>query len=606
MSTITPPEPHESVAPPSDPSKPPVVPPVETAPSGMVQETSGFTRLIGFVGLTLLILGVVVVAATKAVGPRWVPEGWGFMFGALGIVLLLYHSSVDGDVEIRRTYGGAALFLLIAAIAASLVPGPFGGTAQTHMGYYLLPWGVCIGLVSLLFFLTSTRHETDPYYRNGAVNLLLVVGALLAVGCSAAGIFRPEFLAGPGVALSVLGLGFICAFFARTDTSEGTGYTVAFSLGAFGALLIVYVIFRTVFPTLLYEGSSVLRRPNGELDTGRVLSRLLVGLIFLVPAVIAFAVRAPLWLRVALGALGATGLALVVVSLASAPVTSPPTPFFIPAGLILIGLGALYLCVSVGICSDNQIITLTRRELSSYFLSPIGYLVLVGTFLMQWCGYWQFVEFLERVASNPSAGLLPEPILENYFFAFIPVVILIFIVPALTMRLLSEEMKTGSLEVLLTAPVNEWPIVVSKFLGAWIFYMFTWLPAGLLLIALRLETGVPFDYRPLLSYYLCLAAQGFAFIGMGLFFSSLSKNQIVAAVLTFAGMMVSVLCFFFRNNAQGLPTFLQTVMNRLAFPTMWGEALSGRLPVRDVMLYCSIGAFWLFLSAKILETRKWS
>ncbi len=71
----------------------------------------------------------------------------------------------------------------------------------------------------------------------------------------------------------------------------------------------------------------------------------------------------------------------------SNPVRTSPPPFLVPAGLILIGIGLAYLAVSLGICSDNQFITLTRRELSAYFLSPIGYLVLGGMLLIQWIGY---------------------------------------------------------------------------------------------------------------------------------------------------------------------------------------------------------------------------
>src|SRR5207249_5308535 len=101
-----------------------------------------------------------------------------------------------------------------------------------------------------------------------------------------------------------------------------------------------------------------------------------------------------------------------------------------------------------------------------------------------------------------------EPIVSEYFFALFPVVALLLQVPALTMRLLSEEKRTGSLEVLLTAPVNEGSIVLSKFLATWLFFILTWLPSGLFLIALRYEVNQPFDYRPLLSFYIALAAQG--------------------------------------------------------------------------------------------------
>ena len=181
-------------------------------------------------------------------------------------------------------------------------------------------------------------------------------------------------------------------------------------------------------------------------------------------------------------------------------------------------------------------------------------------------------------------------------------------VPALTMRLVSEERRTGSLEVLLTAPVNEWPIVLSKFLATWLFFLLCWLPSGLYLVALRMEVPVPFDYRPLISFYVCLAAQGLAFVGMGLFFSTLTRNQVVAAVLTFVGMMVFLLVFLVRVEQMtlGLPPAVRAALGRLSFFHMWEEALAGRLPLRDTMLFSSLGLFWLFLSVKVLEARKWS
>src|SRR5262249_49426540 len=150
-------------------------------------------------------------------------------------------------------------------------------------------------------------------------------------------------------------------------------------------------------------------------------------------------------------------------------------------------------------------------------------------------------------------------------------------------------------------PVNEWPVVGSKFVAAWLFFLVTWVPGGLYLVALRAEAGVPFDYRPLLSFYIALAAQGLAFIGMGLFFSTLTRNQIVAAVLTLVGMVLFLAAYLIRAQSSSiLPAMLQTVIGKLSFIHMWQEALGGRLPVRDVLLFASAGLFGLFLSVKVL------
>jgi ABC-type transport system involved in multi-copper enzyme maturation permease subunit len=249
-------------------------------------------------------------------------------------------------------------------------------------------------------------------------------------------------------------------------------------------------------------------------------------------------------------------------------------------------------------------VALARRELSAYFLSPIGYLVLGGMVMLQWIGYYLFIFQLVRVGQFGEA--LPEPIVSDYYNLLMVFAVMVQ-VPALTMRLLAEERRTGTLEVLLTAPVSEWPVVLSKFLATWLFFLISWLPSGLYLIALRMEVESPFDYRPLLSFYASLMAQGVAFVGMGLFFSSLTRNQIIAAVFTFVGMMFFLLCYIIRLQQSGsiLPQILQMALGRLSFYHMWEESLAGRLPVRDALMFVSLGVFWLFLTVKVLEARKW-
>jgi hypothetical protein len=581
-------------------------PPLETAPSAMLAEGPAAARLVGFAGLFFLVLGAVVIISTRALGPRMVSEAWGFIFAALGLGLMLYHAISDGEQEVRRMYGGFALFWVLFGLAASLVPGPvFESGAEKVVGYNLLPWGVGAGFVGLLFAVPFCRHETDETYRNAALMMLLGVGAVLAAGSVAVGIFRPEFLAGTGLTLALLGLAFLCAYLGQVDTSDGPGFLVAFTLGAFGAGLVVYAIGRAAFPTLLFEGPSTLRLPNGSLDVWKVAFRVLWGVAFLVPAVVALFARSPGWLKAATGVVGVVGAGVVVTSLFASPLNTAPRPFLVPNGLILMAVGLLYLTISLGVCSDSQFVTLTRRELAAYFTSPIGYLVLGGMMLILWNQYRIFVNGLIR-AGNAEVPL-QEPIVGRLFIDFLPVFALLLEVPLLTMRLVAEERRSGSLEVLLTAPVNEWPVVLSKFLATWIFFLVTWLPLGLFLIALRLEVPVPFDYRPLLSFYLCLAAQGLAFVGMGLFFSTLTRNQIVAAVVTLVGMIGFFICFqYARDPASGLPPFLQTAVTRLSFVHMWIEAVEGRLPLRDCLLFASLGVLGLFLSVKVLETRKWS
>ena len=146
----------------------------------------------------------------------------------------------------------------------------------------------------------------------------------------------------------------------------------------------------------------------------------------------------------------------------------PESTFLVPSGLILMGIGTIYLAACAGVCLDWPIAVLTRRELASNFYSPIGYLLLVGMVLLGWYMFSQFM-FTIFLASGGDPRMpaqpLPEPIIGQYVFELFLVIVQMFIVPALTMRLLAEEQRTGTLEVLLTAPVTETTVVLSKFLG---------------------------------------------------------------------------------------------------------------------------------------------
>jgi ABC-2 type transport system permease protein len=585
------------------PAEPSPAAPDPTAPSALVATGATLARAVGFAGLFLAVLGTVVIVTTRAVGPRWVSEGWGYLFGGVGLALMLYHAAVDGEQEVRRMYGGLAVLLLVVAAAVGVLPGPFDGGAKSA-GHFLLPWGISAGLLALLFAIPFVRHETNDLYRNMALNGLLGVGAVLTVGAVVAGLAKPDLLAGAAAAVALLGVGFLCAYLAQADTEAGTGRVVAVALGALGGLLVAYVLARTVFPTVLYDGPKNLRDAKGILDKWEVGGRLLVIVGCLGFAALGLRKGQSNLSRAAFAVPGLIGAAVFVLASFNAPVKALPQPFLVPGGLILMTLGLVLLAVSVAICSDHTFVVLVRRELAAYFLSPIGYLVLAGMTLCQWLGYWQFWEDLSGAGRANQA--LSEPIVRFYLFSLIPILCVILPIPALTMRLLAEEKRSGSLEVLFTAPVSEWPVVTSKFLATWLFFMLCWLPAGLFLFAVRAEAGAAFDYRPLLSFYAALAACSAAFVACGLFFSALTANQIVAAVLTFGVLLFLVVCFFVKNQMTGIGPTAQAFLTRLSFIDLWRLSLQGQLPVRDVLVWASAAVFGLFLSVKVLEARKWN
>lgn len=584
-------------------------PPVEVAPSNVRSDEMGFTQIVGLSGMGLAALGTIVVVANQF-SPRVLTAGAGYLLAAVGLVAMFYHCLRDSSLEIRRAYLYFAAGLILLSVIAAFIPGPlFSDVKDKQPGYHFLPWSPLFGFFALVFLVTPLRHETDPAFLRYGLMLLLGVGATMGIGAFGFGVIKPDTIIGPGILLGILGLGYIAAFLSLVDTSDGPGHLVASLVGILGGAALLYAFGRSVVPTVLYDGPQAIKNAYQALDTWKVLARVLVIVLWT-----GFALWAglnknlPGWLRGGLGIIGLGYAGVFAISAFSTFAIESPKPFLVPSGLLLGGLGLIYLTISIGIVSDSPLVAMTRRELSSYFYSPIAYIVLLGMAVIEFVGYWLFLSLVVRTGPT-GARSFPEPILQAFVpGTFIGPIAVIFLVPALTMRLFSEERRSGTMEVLITAPVSEWMIVLSKFLGSWCFYMLTWVPMGLYLIGLRFEGGAPFDYRPLLGLYIAIGVTGFGFIAMGLFFSSLTKNQIIAAVLTFMAMLLMLALYWHTYFARVGEGFIRELMNALAIGSYWSTwetAAAGQLPVRDLVLHGSLAVFWLFLTVKSLETRKW-
>lgn len=310
---------------------------------------------------------------------------------------------------------------------------------------------------------------------------------------------------------------------------------------------------------------------------------------------------------VAMGALGllAFGIALVR-SILPIRMTNLDS-YIVPNGLLLMGLSLIYVLVSLAICSDWQIVILTRRELAAFFFSPIAYLLLLATMLIGWVMYWNWVSQLGEAARGlmmlEQRGL-PEPIVRFYILDFVPVFALLFMVPLMTMRLLSEEQRSGTLEMLLTAPVNETTVILSKFLAALMFYFIVLIPWALFLVAFRIMGQAPFDYRPMLSFFIALLASGAGFVAMGLFFSSVTRNQIISGVLTFTFLLILTGVFFFKRSINVSPA-VSDILTYISHIDLWISSLEGQLAPRLLTFHVSMAIFFLYLTTKVLEARRW-
>ena len=173
---------------------------------------------------------------------------------------------------------------------------------------------------------------------------------------------------------------------------------------------------------------------------------------------------------------------------------------------------------------------IVRRELIAYFSSPLAYIVMTAFLLMQGYIFYLIVSFL----NNPQTpAMTPLRLFFGgtiFFWLF-----LLFVVPVITMRLIAEERRSGTIEVLLTSPVTEAQVVAGKFAAAMAFYIALWLPTVLYVVVLNRHSDI--DLGPVVSGYLGILLLGFLFLSVGTLASTFTDNQLIAAIIAFAAMI---------------------------------------------------------------------
>ena len=242
--------------------------------------------------------------------------------------------------------------------------------------------------------------------------------------------------------------------------------------------------------------------------------------------------------------------------------------------------------------------TLWRKELSGYFLSPIAYVVTIFFLAIMGIVFW----LLASALVDGPAGIS----VMNLLFAtpFFWMVILV-VVPVLTMRLIAEEKKSGTLETLLTAPVTDVAVVLAKYCGAVSFYVVLWLPTFSYIFILRKFSSVvaPIDLGPMLGGYVGAFLVGLFFIAVGLFCSALTSNQIVAAIMTFS--LVGGLFFAGMFQYVSHSEWVKDLSTYISCYSHMSEFSRGAIDTRPIVFYLSGAAFMLFATVKVVESRKW-
>lgn len=241
----------------------------------------------------------------------------------------------------------------------------------------------------------------------------------------------------------------------------------------------------------------------------------------------------------------------------------------------------------------NGALATFRRELRAYFFSPLAYIVLF--FFMAVNGII-FIYLIGELSDPRSPGGPPF----NYFFRATWLMLLL-IAPVLTMRLVSEELRSGSIEVLMTAPVTEGAVIVGKFLAALTFYAFLWAPT--LAYGLMISAYQKVDWGPIFAGYVGVLLIGSLFLAIGIFSSATTKSQLLAAMMTAALLFLLFLFGVFEQMVNN-----DTAKQALGYIGIWNhidEFASGIVDTRRLVFYLSGTLFFLFLASRALEDKKW-
>jgi len=270
------------------------------------------------------------------------------------------------------------------------------------------------------------------------------------------------------------------------------------------------------------------------------------------------------------------------------------------------------------------------REVQAYFTSPLAYVVISVFLLLSgyifWASLVRFSELCLRFGSNPyfSSQLNVNDMVVRPLFGTVAI-ILLFVVPFLTMRLLAEERRTGTAELLFTCPVTSGQVVLGKYLSV-AFLLIVMLGGTVSFPLLILGSGASPDMKPTLIGYLGILMMGLALLSIGLLISAMTDSQIVAAVLTFG---VSPLLWVLNWMADSATITLAAVMNKITVglweklhlglggPTL-GDLLGqisiighfddfrkGILDTQHAVFYASVVFMCLFVTQRVLESRRW-
>jgi ABC-2 type transport system permease protein len=252
----------------------------------------------------------------------------------------------------------------------------------------------------------------------------------------------------------------------------------------------------------------------------------------------------------------------------------------------------------------TNVFLICRKELKSYFASPIAYAVMaIFGLIFGWVFFnatRDFIRFSFQAQMMGGGGTanVNEQIIRP-LLGFTGTIVL-FLVPMITMRLFAEEKRTGTIELLLTSPIKDIEIILGKWLGAVALFVCV-LGMSMINIAMLFAWGKP-DLKPVLVAYLGLLLQGATLLAIGALISTMTRNQIIAGIATF---FVSLLLWLLSWSTAFDSTWVSSLLNYMSIVTHFENFGKGVIDSKDVVFYLSMMFFSLFLTSRSLESLRW-
>jgi ABC-2 type transport system permease protein len=247
----------------------------------------------------------------------------------------------------------------------------------------------------------------------------------------------------------------------------------------------------------------------------------------------------------------------------------------------------------------QALLTLIRRELATYFVTFTGYVIMAAATFLIGLGFYVLVR---NLGSEPS----PMPVTEMFYSTFFFWLLLLLAAPVITMRLFALEKHSGTFETLMTTPVSDLQVVTAKFVAAMIFYTVMWLPMlGCLLLVQHYSTQAGLDWVTVGTTYLGIFMLGGVYLSLGSFASAITRSQTVAAMVTFVLGVTLFALAWLAGQVPASNDLHSQVLSYFALFQHMNDFARGIVGTQPLIFYASVTGFFLFLTLRAVESRRW-